>query len=89
MVLVKINQPFLVVENQTKRKTESVLSFFEDERSYGADAMIKRSRNPHQTFTNLHDFLGKKYSDETYKNYLDKYFRSYDIAEDKVAFSSI
>jgi len=82
--LVKVNQPFQIVENiQTKRKTETALSFREEERVYGADAVTKRARNPSQTFTNLHEFLGKTYNDEGLKSYLEKYFVSYELEEDK------
>ena len=88
VVLVKINQPFQIVENiQTKRKTETALSFRDEERSYGADAVTKRARNPLQTFTNLHEFLGRTYQNENIKNYLEKFFISYDLTEDRVQFN--
>ena len=84
VVLVKVNQPFQIVENiQTKRKTETALSFRDEERSYGADAVNKRARNPTQTFTNLHEFLGKSYNDNTLRSFLEKYFVSYELEEDK------
>ncbi len=82
--MVKVNQPFQIVENiQTKRKTETALSFRDEERTYGADAVNKRARNPSQTFTNLNEFLGKTYNDEGLKSYLEKYFVSYELEEDK------
>ena len=87
VVLVKLNEPFQIVENaQKNRKSENAISFFNDERFFGADAIRKKFVNPKETFTKLHEFLGKSYSEKRVRNLNDNHFISYDIFEDKVIY---
>lgn len=75
----------MIVENvQSKRKTENRVSFRDGERFFGAEAEMKRTRNPTQTFWQIHEYIGKSSSDEAVKEYMQKYFVSYEMAEDKV-----
>ena len=72
-----------MVENiQSKTKTPSSLAFKDEERLFGADALGKKVRLPKQVFVYMHEFLGKKYTSEQVKKFVEDFFVSYEMEED-------
>jgi hypoxia up-regulated 1 len=83
--ILKPNSPFKMVENiQSKTKTPSSLAFKDEERLFGSDALGKKVRFPRQVFVYMHEFLGKKYSSEQVKKFVEDFFVSYDMEEDEL-----
>lgn len=66
------------------RKTPTTLFIKDEERVYGFDAINKKIRNPQNTFVYMHDFLSKPFGDSQNKAFLERYFVTYDMHEDKV-----
>ena len=82
--ILKPNNPFKMVENiQSKTKTPFALAFKDEERLFGSDAISKKVRLPTQVFVNMHEFLGKKYTSENIKKFIEDFFVSYNIEENK------
>jgi hypoxia up-regulated 1 len=82
--ILKTNNPFKMVENiQSKTKTPFALAFKDEERLFGSDAISKKVRLPNQVFVNMHEFLGKKYTSKNIKKFIEDFFVSYDIEENK------
>jgi hypoxia up-regulated 1 len=74
---------FQMVENlQSKTKTPFALGFKDNERFFGAEAQVKKSKIPELVFTKMHEFLGKRSDDENLKKFISEYFVSYNIEED-------
>ena len=81
--ILKLGNPFKMVENiQSKTKTPSAIAFKDEERLFGSDAMGKKVRLPTQVFVYMHEFLGKKYSSEKIKKFIEEFFISYNTEED-------
>ena len=81
--ILKPNSPFKMVENiQSKTKTPSSLAFKDEERLFGFDALGKKVRLPKQVFVYMHEFLGKKYTNEQVKQFVEDFFVSYEMEED-------
>ncbi len=73
-----------MVENiQSKTKTPSALAFKDEERLFGSDALGKKVRFPKQVFVYMHEFLGKKFTSQQIKNFMEDFFVSYETEEDQ------
>lgn len=60
IALVKPGLPFHIVANpQSKRKTPVALTFHDNERAFGADALGLQTRKPEYTFVAVHRLLGR------------------------------
>jgi hypoxia up-regulated 1 len=82
--MLKPNRPFTMVENlQSKTKTPTAISFKDDERGFGADAVVKKPRFPKQVLTFFHEYLGKKYNSDEVNQFIKEFMVSYDTEEDK------
>jgi hypoxia up-regulated 1 len=65
VALIIPGRSFVIIENTTtKRKTENVVSFGNNERYYEADGASKRLKNSKSTFVFLKKFLGALSNDE-------------------------
>jgi hypoxia up-regulated 1 len=63
--LISPGKSFMIIENTTtKRKTENVVAFANQERYYEADGGGKRLKNGKNTFVFLKKFLGALANDE-------------------------
>ncbi|CEG73106.1 hypothetical protein RMATCC62417_08549 [Rhizopus microsporus] len=72
--LIKPGMPLDVVLNKdSKRKTQSVVTIRNNERVYGTDAISLAGRFPHLTYMNLKSIIGKKYNDPLVEEYKNRY----------------
>ena len=61
VALVKPGSPFSIVTNiHSKRKTEVMVGFNEDERLFGANAGNLLTRKPHWTYSQLRRIIGRR-----------------------------
>jgi len=71
----------LVLNEESQRKTRSIISIVDDIRMFSNDAVSKFTKNPSQTFDFLKLLVGKKINDEEVKFY--KSIFNIDIIEDQ------
>ncbi|RCH90964.1 hypothetical protein CU097_000270, partial [Rhizopus azygosporus] len=72
--LIKPGMPLDVVLNKdSKRKTQSVVTIRNNERVYGTDAISLAGRFPHLTYMNLKSIIGKNYNDPLVEEYKNRY----------------
>jgi len=71
----------LVLNEESQRKTRSIISVIDDVRMFSNDAVSKFTKNPNQTFDFLKILVGKKINDEEVKFY--KNIFNVDIIEDQ------
>lgn len=82
--MLRPGRPFTMVENvQTKTKTQNVISFKDDERFFGFDALNKKARFPKQVINYMNDFIGVSPYDKNVVKLMQDFFLSYDITEDE------
>jgi hypoxia up-regulated 1 len=82
--MLRPSRPFTMVENiQSKTKTPTAVAFKDDERVFGADAMAKKPRLPKGVLTFFHEYLGKRHSSDEVKNFIKRFFVSYEMEEDE------
>ncbi|KAG1467564.1 hypothetical protein G6F56_004344 [Rhizopus delemar] len=68
--LIKPGMPLDVALNKdSKRKTQSVVTFRNNERIYGSDAISLAGRFPHLTYTNLKSIIAKRFDDPLVEEY--------------------
>ena len=83
ITLVKPGQPFSIVENTaTKRKTETMVTFTQDTRLFGADSYIEQTKYPLNSFGAMHKYLGQSYDMEFVENQRKQRFLLNEIVED-------
>ncbi|KAG9295442.1 hypothetical protein G9A89_013471 [Geosiphon pyriformis] len=74
VALVKSGVPMDIVLNRdSKRKTQSVLTIREKERYYGSDSVSLATRFPRNTFFSLKRILGRNFDDKFSRDYRDLY----------------
>jgi len=74
VALVKPGSPFQIVHNfQSKRKTPSSITFYQDERMYGADSLSLATRKPHVSLHGFQRLLGKNLSHPVVQEHLARY----------------
>ncbi|ORX77551.1 HSP70-domain-containing protein [Anaeromyces robustus] len=71
----------LVLNEESQRKTRSIISIIDEERKFSNDAVSKSTRYPKQTFDFLKLLVGKRFNDEEIKFYNSIF--DIDIIEDK------
>lgn len=82
--MLRPGRPFTMVENiQSKTKTPTSVAFKDDERVFGADAIVKKPRLPKGVLTFFHEYLGKRHSSEEVKKFIERFFVAYDMEEDQ------
>ena len=83
VTVIKPGKPFMMLENLlSKTKTELAVGLKEDEITYAYDALAKKAKAPANIFNYFSEFLGRKYNDSFIKEYMDKFFMSYNITSD-------
>ena len=81
--ILKPGKPFTMMENiQSKTKTPTAVAFKDNERVFGADAIMKKPRIPKQALVYFHEYLGKSLKEEEIKTFIKEFFVSYDFQED-------
>lgn len=81
--ILKPGKPFTMMENiQSKTKTPTAIAFKDDERVFGADAMMKKPRIPKQALTFFHDYLTKSLEEEEINKFINDFFIAYEFEED-------
>ncbi len=79
--MLKPKQPFTMVENiQSKTKTPMAISFKEDERNFGADALAKKPKLPHSVITFFNHYLEDK---PHIKSHIENAFIAYDLLDEQ------
>ena len=83
VTVIKPGKPFMMLENLiSKTKTELSVGLKDDEITYAYDALGKKAKAPSNIFNYFSEFLGRKYNDSFIKEYMDKFFMSYNITSD-------
>ena len=81
--IVRSRKPIELVENPQGTKANQYLYIKDDEKIFGHGAKVKATKSPEAVFHHLQEFLGKTEESEELKNYLKKYFQTYDIVTDE------
>ena len=81
--IVRSRKPIELVENPHGTKANQYLYMKDDEKIFGQGAKVKAIKNPEAVFHHLQEFLGKTEESSELKNYLKKYFQTYDIITDE------
>ena len=81
--IVRSRKPIELVENPQGTKANQYLYIKDDEKIFGYGAKVKATKSPEAVFHHLQEFLGKTEESEELKNYLKKYFQTYDIVTDE------
>ena len=81
--IVRSRKPIELVENPQGTKANQYLYIKDDEKIFGHGAKAKATKSPEAVFHHLQEFLGKTEESEELKNYLKKYFQTYDIVTDE------
>lgn len=75
VAIVQPGSPLDIVGNfQSKRKTPTCITFYRNERMFGADAMALMSRKPELTFSKAYSLLGRNIDHPLVKEVLKQYF---------------
>lgn len=84
MSVLKPGRPFTMVENlQSKTNTHTAVGFKDDERLFGPETLIRKSRFPKQSLDFIDRFLGEKFGDQSIAEYMSAHFVDYDMEEDE------
>ncbi|KAI9282196.1 heat shock protein 70 family [Sporodiniella umbellata] len=84
--LIKPGMPLDVALNKdSKRKTQSVVTFRNNERIYGSDAISLAGRFPHLTYTNLKSILAKSFDDPLVQEYRERHVNKMIVDEKRNA----
>jgi len=81
--IVRSRKPIELVENPQGTKANQYLFMKDDEKIFGQGAKVKAIKHPEAVFHHLQEFLGKTEESPELKNYLKKYFQTYDIVTDE------
>ena len=81
--IVRSRKPIELVENPQGTKANQYLYMKDDEKIFGQGAKVKAIKSPEAVFHHLQEFLGKTEESPELKNYLKKYFQTYDIVTDE------
>ena len=83
MNILKPSRPFTMVENQQSRtKTSTGVAYKDDERIYGPDIIVTKSKKPHQSLNFIDKFLGQKFGSSRVSQYIDDHFIAYELVQD-------
>ena len=83
VTVIKPGKPFMMLENLiSKTKTELSVGLKDDEITYAYDSLAKKAKAPANIFNYFAEFLGRKHNDSFVKEYMEKFFQSYNITAD-------
>ena len=77
---------YIVEDTTTKRKTPTAIAFYNGDRIYEYDTLVKRPRAYQTTFMGLPKFLGKKFDDDRVRQLGQLYLEDYLFEENEVSF---
>ena len=81
--MLRPGRPFTMVENlQSQTKTNSIVSFNDNERLFGFDAKNRKARFPKQVLNYMHFFLGRSLQEKEITSFMENFFLSYETEED-------
>ena len=73
----------MMLENLiSKTKTELSVGLKDDEITYAYDALAKKAKSPANIFNYFSEFLGRKHNESFVKEYMEKFYQSYNITAD-------
>ena len=73
----------MMLENLiSKTKTELSVGLKDDEITYAYDALAKKAKSPANIFNYFEEFLGRKHNESFVKEYMEKFYQSYNITAD-------
>ena len=81
--IVRSRKPIELIENPQGTKANQYLYMKDNEKIFGQGAKVKAIKSPEAVFHHLQEFLGKTEESEELKNYLKKYFQTYEIVTDE------
>ena len=81
--IIRSRKPIELVENPQGTKANQYLYMKDNEKIFGQGAKVKAIRSPEAVFHHLQEFLGKTEDSVELKNYMKKYFQTYDIVTDE------
>ena len=81
--IIRSRKQIELVENPQGTKANQYLYIKDNEKIFGQNAKVKAIKSPEAVFHHLQEFLGKTEESPELKNYLKKYFQSYDIITDE------
>lgn len=83
VTVIKPGKPFMMLENLiSKTKTELSVGLKDDEITYAYDALAKKAKSPANIFNYFSEFLGRKHNESFVKEYMEKFYQSYNITAD-------
>ena len=83
VTVIKPGKPFMMLENLiSKTKTELSVGLKDDEITYAYDALAKKVKAPANVFNCFSECLGRKHDDLFVKEYMEKFYQSYNITAD-------
>ena len=83
VTVIKPGKPFMMLENLiSKTKTELSVGLKDDEITYAYDALAKKVKAPANIFNFFSEYLGRKHDDLFVKEYMEKFYQSYNITAD-------
>ena len=83
VTVIKPGKPFMMLENLiSKTKTELSVGLKDDEITYAYDALAKKAKAPANIFNYFAEFLGRKHNESFVKEYMEKFYQSYNITAD-------
>jgi hypoxia up-regulated 1 len=83
VTVIKPGKPFMMLENLiSKTKTELSVGLKDDEITYAYDALAKKAKAPANIFNYFSEYLGRKHDDLFVKEYMEKFYQSYNITAD-------
>jgi hypoxia up-regulated 1 len=81
--IIRSRKPIELVENPQGTKANQYLYMKDYEKIFGYNAKVKAIKSPEAVFHHLQEFLGKTKESPELKNYMKKYFQTYDIVTDE------
>ena len=83
VTVIKPGKPFMMLANLIyKTKTELSVGLKDDEITYAYDALAKKVKAPANIFNYFSEYLGRKHDDLFVKEYMEKFYQSYNITAD-------
>ena len=83
VTVIKPGKPFMMLENLiSKTKTELSVGLKDDEITYAYDSLAKKAKAPANIFNFFSEFLGRKHNESFVKEYMEKFYQSYNITAD-------
>ena len=83
VTVIKPGKPFMMLENLiSKTKTELSVGLKDDEITYAYDSLAKKAKAPANIFNYFSEFLGRKHNESFVKEYMEKFYQSYNITAD-------